>query len=85
MKAQKTLIKVSPILFLGIVFLALLAMVKLEGSPWQQLQLLISASLVYLVWALWHHKVEKSLNKEIMIEYVLIAALSLVILLSLLV
>lgn len=47
-----------------------------------QINILIIAILAYLVWALVHHKKDKSLTLEVFIEYLLTAALSLVLLLG---
>ncbi len=55
-------------------------MVKLQYLP--QVQFLTATILVmfYLMWALIHHQIDKSLNLEVVVEYVLIALLALVVL-----
>ncbi len=45
-----------------------------------ELYILTVAILAYLIWALWHHRRDKSLTLPILIEYLLTAALSLVLL-----
>ncbi len=44
--------------------------------------LLIIAILLYLIWAIAHHKKDKSLTLEVFIEYLLTAALSFVLILG---
>lgn len=46
------------------------------------LELLLSAVLLYLAWGLFHHKRDKSLTLELFLEYLLIAALSIILLLG---
>lgn len=48
------------------------------------LQILIIATAFYLIWAIWHHRRDKSLTWSISIEYLLIAALGLILLLGVL-
>lgn len=48
------------------------------------LKILILGVLLYMIWALIHHKKDKSLTLPIFIEYVLTAALSLVLLMGVL-
>ncbi len=54
-------------------------------TPQIQFQLVTLAALFYLTVALLHHYKEKTLTKELMIEYVLMAALALIILQGLLI
>ncbi len=42
------------------------------------IKILVTGILVYLIWALIHHKRDKSLTLPIFIEYLLISALALV-------
>lgn len=60
------------------VFMAALYLFRLSSKL--QFQILVLASLVYLITALLHHYKDKTLTLEIIIEYVLIAALALLIL-----
>jgi hypothetical protein len=62
----------------GVVGLILL--VKYNNLP--QIQFLIATTLImlYLLWAILHHHSDKTLSFEVVIEYVLTALLSLVIL-----
>jgi len=46
------------------------------------LKILTIGVLLYLAWALWHHKKSKSLTLPIFIEYLLTAALVLVLLMG---
>lgn len=48
------------------------------------LNILTVTILIYLVWALIHHKKDKSLTFEVFIEYLLTAILSLVLLMGVL-
>lgn len=48
------------------------------------LKILIVAVLIYLIWALIHHKKDKSLTKGVLLEYLLIAALTIILLLGIL-
>lgn len=49
-----------------------------------QLRVLIIAVLAYLIWALIHHYRDKSLTLSIFIEYLLTAALALILLMGVL-
>ncbi|KKR80446.1 MAG: hypothetical protein UU73_C0001G0216 [Candidatus Daviesbacteria bacterium GW2011_GWA1_41_61] len=53
-------------------------------SPQIQFQIFTLAAIIYVIVALVHHHKDKSLTLEIIIEYVLIAALALIILQGLL-
>lgn len=44
------------------------------------MKVLIIAVLAYLIWALWHHRKDKSLTWPILIEYLLMALLVLILL-----
>lgn len=46
------------------------------------IQILTSAVLIYLAWALFHHRRDKSLTYVVFIEYLLIAILVLIVLLG---
>lgn len=48
------------------------------------LNILIIAIFFYLIWALWHHRRDKSLTWPILIEYLLIALLVLILILGVL-
>ncbi|MDO8486488.1 MAG: hypothetical protein Q7S77_02230 [Candidatus Staskawiczbacteria bacterium] len=54
-------------------------------SPERQLQVLITASIVYVATAILHHFQDKTLTMEIIIEYILIAVLALLLLQGLLI
>lgn len=60
----------------------LLALWYFRGHPSLQFQVLTIAALIYVILALLHHLKSKYLTLEILIEYILIAALALVILQS---
>ncbi len=47
-----------------------------------QVNILLIAIVLYLTWAIWHHRRDKSLTLEVFIEYLLTAVLSLVLLLG---
>jgi hypothetical protein len=59
---------------------ALILLVKYNNLP--QIQFLIATILImlYLLWAILHHHNDKTLRVEVMVEYVLTALLSLIIL-----
>ena len=44
------------------------------------LKLLIIGVLLYLAWAIWHHKKDKSLTMPVFLEYLLTAVLVLIVL-----
>lgn len=46
------------------------------------MRILISAIVIYLVWALLHHKRDKSLTWPLFIEYLLTATLALILLIG---
>jgi len=48
------------------------------------LKLIFLGTLAYLIWALIHHKRDKSLTLPILLEYLLVAALALVVSLAVL-
>lgn len=54
-------------------------------SPERQLQILLAASIVYVLTATLHHFQDKTLTMEIIIEYILIAVLALLLLQGLLI
>lgn len=58
----------------------LVALFIFRFSPQTQFQIFVLAALVYLAVALIHHYKDKTLTLEIIIEYILIAALALLIL-----
>ncbi len=70
-----------PILVLLAVLSAVLIF-KLPNLIINQLSVLVVLILGYLVWALLHHLHDKSLTLEVILEYILTAALVLVILLG---
>lgn len=45
-------------------------------------QILIAGIIVYLIWALFHHRKDKSLTLSILLEYVLTAVLVLILILG---
>lgn len=48
------------------------------------IQILVLGTLIYLLWAFVHHKKDKSLTLPILLEYLLTAVLSLILLLGVL-
>lgn len=57
----------------------ILALYSLKAHPVLQMQILILFALAYLMLAILHHYQTKTLTFEIIIEYILIAALVLII------
>lgn len=72
------LVMLSVPLFLTALYLA-------RFSPRIQLEIFIGAVLTYLITAIIHHQLDKSLTLEIVVEYILIAILTLVVFQSLVV
>ncbi len=62
-----------------IVLSSLILVFKLQYSFNLQVRVMIVLTLSYLIWAFIYHQHDKSLTKNIMIEYILTAALVLVI------
>jgi len=69
----------SVVLFLMITALAIGGVFIFDSSR-LQFQILTVLAITYLSWALLHHSLDKSLTLEIMIEYVLTALLTIIIL-----
>lgn len=59
-------------------FVALVAVLKFNNLPIIQFQILVSLVLFYLIWALFHHSLDKSLTLEVGLEYILTASLALI-------
>lgn len=81
---QFTKISVMWILILSIPFFMGLLII-FRFSPERQMQIFISASIVYVFTAILHHFQDKTLTMEIIIEYILIAVLALLLLQGLLI
>lgn len=56
--------------------------IKNRYVPSFQLYIFTFVALIYLVWALIYHKIDKSLTLSIILEYLLTAALALILLLG---
>lgn len=78
MKVLDKLHKHSIFLNLSGSFLALILVLKFQTIALAQFGILTILILFYLIWAFSYHLNDKSLKLEIMIEYVLIAALALI-------
>ena len=72
-------------LFIAINIVAIWGVVYFQNNPYIQFQIFTILGITYLSGAFMHHFLDKSLTLEVMIEYLLTAALALVILYSLLV
>jgi hypothetical protein len=59
---------------------ALVTLIVFRYAPAISFGILAGVTLIYLVGAIWHHFQDKTLTVEIIIEYILIAALALLIL-----
>lgn len=57
--------------------IVLLTIFKLSDQPRVQLSVLTGLVLFYLIWGIFYHHIDKSLKTEIIIEYILTAALAL--------
>ncbi|MBI2600821.1 hypothetical protein HYW42_02610 [Candidatus Daviesbacteria bacterium] len=71
------------LVLLAISFLSLSLIIKLRYSTWLQIKVVFILTLSYLIWSFVYHLHNKSLTKNIMIEYILTAALTLVIIMGL--
>lgn len=72
-------------IFVITVPLSILALLKFRSSGVLVFQILTGMTIIYLISALLHHVHHKNLTLEIFIEYVLMAALALIVLQSLLI
>ena len=80
---KKTLLKLHRYNFLiifGPVLLVLITVLKTTTLPGVQFLLILSLIFFYLSWALVYHFIDKSLNLEVILEYILTALLSIVVL-----
>lgn len=81
---MKTIVKLhrkhNILVLIGAALVALVSILRLQGSPSVQFEVLALLVLFYLSWALLYHFLDKSLKLEVMIEYILTALLALVIL-----
>ncbi len=77
----------------NVIHLLILAVMLLLGAwtflavtPNVSLQLLvgISTAVAYVVWGIMHHAIQKDLHQKIVIEYILIGAISIVLLVTVL-
>lgn len=59
-------------------FLALILVLKFQTNAQAQFGIMTVLDIFYLIWAINYHLNDKTLKLEIMIEYVLIAALALI-------
>lgn len=82
-KLQKRLV-LSRVLLAVLVLSALILILKVRFSPQLELTILVSATILYLAWALAYHHFDKSLTLDVFMEYVLIAILALILLLGVL-
>jgi hypothetical protein len=88
MSSKRLLLKFSQYHIVILIFLSIAAIfgtLKYQFLPEIQFTILGSLILVYLLWAFVYHKLDKTLNLEIMLEYILTALLALVILYGLLI
>ncbi len=65
-------------LVLSVIFLVFIFL--LRDQPKMQFEVVVGAAISYVTVALLHHHIDKSLTLETFIEYILIAALAIVIL-----
>ena len=80
---KKTLLKLHRYNFLiifGPALLVLITVLKTTTLPGVQFLLILSLIFFYLSWALVYHFIDKSLNLEVILEYILTALLSIVVL-----
>lgn len=72
--------KINNILIVLGTALAVLIVFKFKNHPYLSAYTVIAASLIYLLWALIYHKIDKSLTLAVIFEYVLTALLVLILL-----
>lgn len=59
-------------------FIALIGIMKFQGMKKVQFFIMVSLVVVYLIWAIIYHYLDKSLSLEVVLEYVLTAALAII-------
>lgn len=67
-----------------IVSVAILLVLFFNGSKFYQQMIVIGMSILYIVWGIFHHHKEKTLQAQIVLEYVLYALLGSLIVIGLL-
>ena len=81
--SQQTLKKILKLqlnhLFLPVALVILVLIVMFHGQKIIQFELLVIAAMFYISTAFLHHHFDKSLTFEVALEYILIAALTLII------
>lgn len=78
---MRKILKISLIhFFQPIAFLAIIAAFFLQGEPRLLMQIVSGLATIYVSIALIHHYLDKSLTLEITLEYILLAALVIIIL-----
>lgn len=75
----------SIFIFLIITLAALVGVLQFRNIPLAQFQTLVVLSFLYLGWAIIHHYLDRTLNLEVTIEYMLTALLAIVILYGILI
>ncbi len=75
----------SILIFAIITLVALVGLLQFRSLPLAQFQTLVALAFFYLGWAIIHHYLDRTLNLEVAIEYVLIALLAIVILYGILI
>lgn len=84
MYLKKYLKKTSLSIFFTLVLIGGFSLFLHPDNSLVQLQILSFLSVTYLIWAVIHHYLDKSLTLEIVVEYFLIASLVVVVLSSIL-
>lgn len=78
MKLRTKIYKHKLTILIVVALISAVAVIKFQFLPQIQFAVLSTLVLFYLCWALLYHHFDKSLKLEIMIEYILTAALALV-------
>ncbi|MBI3485339.1 hypothetical protein HY025_00170 [Candidatus Daviesbacteria bacterium] len=77
----KKIIKKSLVYFYFVLSILLLSLVVLlQNSPHLQIDIVMLSAIIYITIAMLHHYFDKSLTLEVIIEYILMAALVIIIL-----
>lgn len=71
--------KYHVVIFISVALVALVGVLFYRNNPSYQLAIIFTLIVGYLAWALNYHRLDKSLNLEVVLEYILTALLILII------
>lgn len=64
----------------AIIAIGIIAFVSVRGNAGLQFFIGLATAIAYVVWGIIHHSIEGDLHKKIVVEYVLIAAIAVLLL-----